>query len=41
VGTPGAAGYGFAGKPVEPPGARDRMRRARAAKAKALEAVGT
>ncbi len=41
VGTGEAAGYGFKGKPVEPPGARDRMRKARAAKAKALEAVGT
>ncbi len=41
VGTGTTAGYGFAGKPVEPPGARDRMRKARLAKAKALEAVGT
>jgi chlorophyllide a reductase subunit Y len=41
VGTPAAAGYGFRGKPVEPPGARERMRKARAAKAKAVEAVGT
>jgi len=41
VGTGQTAGYGFAGKPVEPPGARDRMRKARLAKAKALEAVGT
>jgi chlorophyllide a reductase subunit Y len=41
VGTGQTAGYGFTGKPVEPPGARDRMRKARLAKAKALEAVGT
>jgi chlorophyllide a reductase subunit Y len=41
VGTADAAGYGFKGKPVEPPGARERMRKLRAAKAKALEAVGT
>jgi chlorophyllide a reductase subunit Y len=41
VGTGQTAGYGFKGKPVEPPGARDRMKKARAAKAKALEAVGT
>jgi chlorophyllide a reductase subunit Y len=41
VGTGTTAGYGFPGKPVEPPGARDRLRKARLAKAKALEAVGT
>ncbi len=41
VGTGDAAGYGFAGKPVEPKGARERMRKQREAKAKALEAVGT
>ncbi len=41
VGTGDASGYGWTAKPVEPPGARDRMRRARAAKARALEAVGT
>jgi chlorophyllide a reductase subunit Y len=41
VGTGAAAGYGFAGKPVEPKGARERMRKQREAKAKALEAVGT
>lgn len=41
VGTPDGAGYGFAGKPVDPPGFRDRQRKLRAAQAKALEAVGT
>jgi chlorophyllide a reductase subunit Y len=41
VGSGQTAGYGFKGKPVEPPGARDRMKKARLAKAKALEAVGT
>jgi chlorophyllide a reductase subunit Y len=41
VGTGTTAGYGFKGKPVEPPGARDRLRKARLAKAKSLEAVGT
>jgi chlorophyllide a reductase subunit Y len=41
VGGGDTAGYGFKGKPVEPPGARERMRKLRAAKAKALEAVGT
>ncbi len=40
VGTAEGAGYGFAGKPVEPPGFRDRQRRQRAARAKAAEAVG-
>ena len=41
VGTGTTAGYGFKGKPVEPPGARDRLRKVRLAKAKSLEAVGT
>ena len=41
VGTGEAAGYGWTDVPREPPGARDRMRRARAARAKAVEAVGT
>ena len=41
VGTGDAAGYGWQGKPVEPKGARERMRRTREARAKALEAVGT
>ncbi len=41
VGTGEAAGYGWTQKPVEPPGARERMRKLRAARAKATEAVGT
>jgi 3,8-divinyl chlorophyllide a/chlorophyllide a reductase subunit Y len=41
VGTAEGAGYGFAGKPVEPPGFRDRQRKLRAARAKAAEAVGS
>ena len=41
VGTAEGAGYGFTGKPVEPPGFRDRQRRQRAARAKAAEAVGS
>jgi chlorophyllide a reductase subunit Y len=41
VGTGTAAGYGGLGKPVEPAGARDRYRRAREAKAKATEAMGS
>ena len=41
VGTGQAAGYGWTQKPVEPPGARDRYRKQRAAAAKAIEAVGT
>jgi chlorophyllide a reductase subunit Y len=41
VGTGEAAGYGWKDVPKEPPGARDRMRKARAAKAKAEAAVGT
>ncbi|MGG5811513.1 chlorophyllide a reductase subunit Y [Falsiroseomonas sp. CW058] len=41
VGTPDGAGYGFRGKPADPPGFRDRQRKLRAAKAKADEAVGS
>ena len=41
VGTGTTAGYGSLGKPVEPAGARDRYRRAREAKAKSVEAMGT
>ena len=41
VGTGPAAGYGFDGVPVEPKGARDRYRKAREARARANEAVGT
>ena len=41
VGTGTTAGYGSMGKPVEPAGARDRYRRAREAKAKSVEAMGT
>jgi chlorophyllide a reductase subunit Y len=41
VGTPDGAGYGFRGKPSDPPGFRERQRKIRAARAKAEEAVGT
>ncbi len=41
VGTGDASGYGWRGKPVEPTGARERTRKARLARAKSLEAVGT
>ena len=41
VGTGETAGYGFTGKPSEPAGYRDRQRKMRAAKAKAIEAVGS
>jgi chlorophyllide a reductase subunit Y len=41
VGTGEAAGYGWKDVPKEPPGARERMRKTRAAKAKAEDAVGT
>ena len=41
VGSGTAAGYGWTAKPVEPKGARDRIRKLRAAQAKAAEAVGT
>lgn len=40
VGTGERAGYGFRGKPEEPAGFRERMRKLRAAKAKAEESVG-
>jgi chlorophyllide a reductase subunit Y len=40
VGTGEAAGYGWTGKPVEPPGAREKFRKLRAARARATEAVG-
>ena len=40
VGTGAAAGYGWHDKPAEPPGWRDRARRARAAQGRAEEAVG-
>ena len=41
VGGGATAGYGGTGVPVEPAGARDRYRRAREAKAKAVEAMGS
>jgi len=41
VGTKDAAGYGFKGKPVDPPGFRDRQKKLQAMRAKAIEAVGT
>ncbi|MCS6853389.1 MAG: chlorophyllide a reductase subunit Y [Elioraea sp.] len=41
VGSGQTAGYGFRDIPREPPGFRERMARARAARAKALEAVGS
>jgi chlorophyllide a reductase subunit Y len=41
VGTKDGAGYGFTGKPVDPPGFRERQRKLRAAQAKAAEAVGS
>ena len=41
VGTPQTAGYGWTDKPVEPTGFRERARKQREAKARALEAVGT
>ena len=41
VGTGEAAGYGWTQKPQEPKGARDRYRRLREAKSRALEAVGS
>ena len=41
VGAGDAAGYGWAGKPVEPKGARERYRKAREAKARASEAMGS
>jgi 3,8-divinyl chlorophyllide a/chlorophyllide a reductase subunit Y len=41
VGARDAAGYGFAGKPADPPGFRERQRKLRAMRAKADEAVGS
>jgi chlorophyllide a reductase subunit Y len=41
VGSGTTAGYGWKDKPVEPAGARDRMRKQRAAAKKSVEAVGT
>ena len=41
VGAGETAGYGFSGVPKEPPGSRERYRRAREAKAKANQAVGS
>jgi chlorophyllide a reductase subunit Y len=41
VGSGDASGYGWQGKPVEPAGHRERTRKARLARAKSLEAVGT
>ncbi len=41
VGSGATAGYGTTGVPVEPKGARDRYRKTLAARAKAVEAVGT
>jgi chlorophyllide a reductase subunit Y len=41
VGTGEAAGYGFSSVPKEPKGSRERYKKIREAKAKAVEAVGT
>jgi chlorophyllide a reductase subunit Y len=41
VGNGETAGYGWTNVPKDPPGAKDRYRRAREAKAKASQAVGT
>ena len=41
VGAGPAAGYGFNGVPQEPKGAKDRYRKAREARARANDAVGT
>ena len=41
VGTPNGAGYGWTTPPSDPPGFRDRQKKARLARAKAIEAVGT
>ena len=41
VGTGETAGYGWTEIPKDPPGAKDRYRKAREAKAKATQAVGT
>ncbi len=41
VGTGPALGYGTQGVPVEPPGSRERYKKSLAARARAVEAVGT
>ncbi len=41
VGSGETAGYGWKEIPKDPPGAKDRYRRAREAKAKATQAVGS
>ncbi|HEX2943040.1 MAG TPA: nitrogenase component 1, partial [Rhodopila sp.] len=41
VGSGETAGYGFNDIPKDPPGSRERYRKAREAKARALQAVGT
>jgi len=41
VGTKDRAGYGFAGRPDDPPGFRERLAKQREARRKAEEAVGT
>ena len=41
VGSGETAGYGWTDVPKDPPGAKDRLRKAREAKAKAAMAVGT
>ncbi len=41
VGVGETAGYGFTTVPKDPPGSRDRYRRAREAQAKASQAVGS
>ena len=41
VGTRDGAGYGFAGRPADPPGFRERLQKQREARRKAEEAVGT
>ena len=40
VGGGDVAGYGWNTKPVSPPGFKDKLRRAREARAKASEAIG-
>ena len=41
VGSKDGAGYGFAGRPADPPGFRERQRKLRAARARAEDAVGS
>ena len=41
VGTGPSLGYGTQGVPVEPPGSRERYKKSLAARARAVEAVGT